>query len=54
MPPALAGFRAIFSAFHHFPPAMAEALLRVPDEDAKVREYAAFVEDLRKIKALAA
>ena len=29
-------------------------LLRLPDEDAKVREYAAFVEDLRKIKALAA
>ena len=29
-------------------------LLRLPDEDMKVREYAAFVEDLRKIKALAA
>ena len=29
-------------------------LLRLPDEDAKAREYAAFVEDLRKISALAA
>ncbi len=29
-------------------------LLRLPDEDAKMREYAAFVEDLRKIAALAA
>ncbi len=29
-------------------------LLRLPDEDAKQREYAAFVDDLRKIKALAA
>ena len=28
-------------------------LLRLPDEDAKAREYVAFVEDLRKIKALA-
>ena len=28
-------------------------LLRLPDEDAKAREYAAFVEDLRAIKALA-
>jgi len=29
-------------------------LLRLPDEDAKAREYAAFVEDLRRIVALAA
>ena len=29
-------------------------LLRLPDEDAKAREYAAFVEDLRSIAALAA
>ena len=29
-------------------------LLRVPDEETKAREYAAFVEDLRKIAALAA
>ncbi len=29
-------------------------LLRVPDEDTKAREYAAFVDDLRKIAALAA
>ncbi|MBJ6111561.1 class I SAM-dependent methyltransferase [Hymenobacter sp. BT523] len=28
VPPELTGFRAIFSAFHHFPPAAAEALLR--------------------------
>ncbi len=27
VPPALPGFRTIFSAFHHFPPAAAEALL---------------------------
>ncbi len=29
-------------------------LLRLPDEDAKAREYAAFVEDLRRVVALAA
>ena len=29
-------------------------LLRLPDQDAKDREYAAFVEDLRKVAALAA
>lgn len=29
-------------------------LLRVPDEDAKAREYRAFVEDLRKVKELVA
>ena len=29
-------------------------LLRLPDEDAKRREYAAFVEDLRRVAALAA
>jgi len=29
-------------------------LLRLPDEDAKAREYAAFVADLRQIAALAA
>ena len=28
-------------------------LLRLPDEDSKAREYAAFVQDLRAIKALA-
>ena len=28
-------------------------LLRLPDEDAKAREYAAFVQDLRAIKELA-
>jgi len=28
-------------------------LLRLPDEDSKTREYAAFVEDLRAVKALA-
>lgn len=28
VPPALPGFRAVFSAFHHFQPAPAEALLR--------------------------
>ncbi|GAB3589087.1 class I SAM-dependent methyltransferase [Hymenobacter daeguensis] len=28
VPPQLAGFRTIFSAFHHFPPAAAQALLR--------------------------
>jgi hypothetical protein len=28
VPPSLPGFRAIFSAFHHFPPEAAEALLR--------------------------
>ncbi|MCC3157191.1 class I SAM-dependent methyltransferase [Hymenobacter sp. 15J16-1T3B] len=28
VPPALPGFRAVFSAFHHFRPAAAEALLR--------------------------
>ena len=27
-------------------------LLRVPDEDAKAREYRAFVEDLRKVMEL--
>jgi DNA polymerase len=27
-------------------------LLRVPDEDAKAREYRAFVDDLRKVAAL--
>ncbi|TGE22183.1 class I SAM-dependent methyltransferase [Hymenobacter aquaticus] len=27
VPPALTGFRTIFSAFHHFPPAAAEAML---------------------------
>ena len=27
VPPALTGFRTIFSAFHHFPPPLAEALL---------------------------
>lgn len=27
VPPTLAGFRAIFSAFHHFPPPLAEAIL---------------------------
>ncbi|MCB2378070.1 class I SAM-dependent methyltransferase [Hymenobacter sp. BT635] len=28
VPPHLPGFRTVFSAFHHFPPAAAEALLR--------------------------
>jgi len=27
-------------------------LLRLPDEEARVREYAAFVEDLRAVRAL--